>query len=185
MFDRNLPTAEEEMYFVTLKVSDVIHGNERIPDFFEHREYSDVFIKTLIYLIENNVLAVYGFVILSDQVHLIVSAPGNDIDKALVQLKRISATEILKLIGKKLNSGNEVETRKQAELRNIFTRFLNTDEMVFWGGNENLLPLPIIRKTSDIEAISGNVLFSHLADRERNYMQLGAQAFTKLMMETF
>lgn len=185
MPDRNLPTTEEEMYFVTLKLSEIIYENERISDFFQNREYSDVFIKSLIYLIEKSALVLYGFVILSDQIHLIVSAPDNGIDDAMTQLKKISATQILRTIGKKLNNGDKVETRKHADLRNVFNRFLNTDEMVFWGGNENLLPLPINRKVSDIEAISGDVLFRHLADNERNYMQLGASAFTKLMLKAF
>lgn len=184
MSDRNLSTAEHEMYFVTLKVSVAIHENERNPDFFEHREFSDAFIKSLIYMIEKNALVLYGFVILSDQIHLIVSTENN-IDDAIAQLKRISATEILRLISKKLNTSGEVKLRNHADLRNIFSRFLNNDVMVFWGGNGNLLPLPVNRRLSDIEAISGDVLFSHLADSERNYLQLGAVAFTKLMMETF
>jgi REP element-mobilizing transposase RayT len=185
MSDRNLSTAEHEMYFVTLKVSVAIHENERNPDFFEQREFSDAFIKSLIYMIEKSALVLYGFVILSDQIHMIVSTSDNKIDDAIAQLKRISATEILRLISKKLNTSDEVKLRNHADLRNIFSRFLNDDVMVFWGGNGNLLPLPVNRRLSDIEAISGDVLFSHLADSERNYLQLGAVAFTKLMMETF
>lgn len=185
MSDRNLSAAEEEMYFVTLKVSDVIYDNERIPDFFEQREFSDAFIKSLIFMIERNALVLYGFVILSNQIHLIVSAPDNNIDDAMTQLKKISATEILRLISKEINTTDEVKLRNHKDLRNIFSRFLNADVMVFWGGNENLLPLPVNRRLSDIEAISGDVLFSHLADSERNYLQLGAVAFTKLMLETY
>jgi len=182
--ERNVSTNTNKMYFVTLKGSRILHENEWPINFLGIREYSDIFIKSLIYLIEKNDLKLYGFVILSDQIHLIVSSPDEDIYGRIEALKKISAREILRSIGRKLNAKDNDGSRKYVELRNIFNRFLNTDESVFWGGNEKLLPLPFYQNMNQIESITSNQLILHLASNDRNYLQLGASAFTRLMMET-
>jgi REP element-mobilizing transposase RayT len=171
------------MYFATLKGSRIIHENEWPINFLSIREYSDIFVKSLIYLIEKCKLKLYGFVILSDQIHLIVSSPDDDIHEKIEILKKTSAREILRFIGKKLNAVDDDKSRKYIELRNIFNRFLNTDESVFWGGNEKLLPLRTFHNPADFQPITSDQLVQHLTDKSRNYLQLGANAFTRLMME--
>lgn len=183
MTSQNISTIRDEMFFVTLKASRDIYENEFLADIFEKREYSDVFVKTLIYLIEKCQLSLYGFVILSDQIHLIVSSPYDDILEKTEKLKRMSAGEILKLISRKLNDMDDHKSRQQVELRKIFGDFINSGSSVFWGKNEKFLPLKRPIDQNDIHTISSEVLLGHLADDQRNYLQLGANAFTKLMME--
>lgn len=175
---------KDELFFVTLKTSREINQNSATTKLFDHKEYSDIFVKALIYLIERCSLNLYGFVILSDQIHLIVDSPENDMHEKIEKLKRVSAREILQLIGKKLIAMDEPVSRKNMELRKLFGKYLNTDESIFWAQNEVFLPIQRLGISKEIYTISSSTLMEHLVDSKRNYLQLGASAFTKLMMET-
>ena len=177
-------THTQLLSFVTIKVACGLSKTEVSYGIFDHREFCDQFIRSIIYCIENTNLQVYGFVIISDQIHLIVSSEGCKISEKLCVLKKISAREIIIQVGKKLNGLDADQSRNHKELRWFFNRFLNSDESSFWQKDDRFLELNIKDKDMKIEPISSSILTDHLADRERNYMQLGANAFTKLMMET-
>lgn len=174
----------EEIFFVTLKISREINQNETKMKIFDHKEYCDLFVKALICLIDKFSLQLYGFVILSDQIHLIVDSPEKDMPEKIEKLKRVSAREILLLIGKKLSAMDEPRSREHVALRKLFGRYLNTDESIFWSHNDIFLPIQRLGVGREISTISSRALMEHLTDSNRNYLQLGANAFTKLMMET-
>ncbi len=184
MTDPDSTTTKDEMYFITLKTSHDIRNNDILVNLFDQREYSDIIVKTLIYLIERFKLNLYGFVILSDQIHLIFGTSDEDLHEKIEILKRISAREIMLLIGKKLSNMDESKSRKHTELRKVFGSYLNEDESIFWGKNEKFLQLQKHFNQREIQPITSEVLIAHLCDENRNYLQLGADAFTKLMMNT-
>lgn len=184
MTNHRIPTFSDERYFVTLKTSKAINQNDSLANTFDQREYSDVFVKTLIYLIDRCDLQLFGFVILSDQIHLIISSSADTVHEKIEKLKRVSAREIFISVGKKLSAMDAAKGRKEVELRKVFSEYLNKDESVFWGKNELFLPIQRYHFHNEIAPISSKELFVHLADEKRNYLQLGASAFTKLMIDT-
>ena len=97
-------TDKDELFFVTLKTSREINQSSATAKVFDHKEYCDLFVKALIYMIDRCSLQLYGFVILSDQIHLIVDSPENDMHEKIEKLKRVTAREILQLVGKKLSA---------------------------------------------------------------------------------
>jgi len=176
--------SRDKMFFITLKISREMHENEILSNIFDHREYSDILVKGLIYLIDRCHVNLYGFVILSDQIHLIVSSSDDEMHNKIEKLKSISARGILVAIGKKLGQMEDAKSRKHAALRKLFGSYLNKDESIFWGKNEKFLPIQRYHLHNEIIPISSDELLAHLSDDRRNYLQLGASAFTKLMINT-
>jgi len=182
MSNSNKPTIGEKLYFVTLKLSKELRASKPLSELFDTREYCDEFVKSLIYFIDKKQLKVYGFVILSDQIHLIVDSNLELINEKMHKLKSKCAKATLRLMGKNLNSMDEKNSRKQKALRKIFSSFLNSDESVFWQKNNRPVELRI--KDKNIMPITGDTLIAHLMKKDRNYLQIGADAFTRLMLET-
>lgn len=153
-----------------------------MAEIFDKRKYSDEFIKSLLFSIDSRQMEVYGFVILSDQIHLIVSIGHGEILDNINKLKCRCAKETLRLMGKNLNSMDETDNRKQMALRKVFNSFLNSDESIFWQKNNRPVKLHI--KDNNIFPITSDMLLNHLMKKDRNYLQISADAFTKLMLET-
>lgn len=86
-------------------------------------------------------------------------------------------------MGKNLNSMDDQDNRKQQSLRKIFTIFLNEDESVFWNTDDSYINLNLKENMEKILPITSNMIISYLSDKNRNYLHLGASAFTKIMME--
>ena len=177
-------TPTQKLSFVTLKVAGVIGNSDTPYGIFNHREFCDQFIKSIIFCIDNFDFQLYGFVIVSDQIHMIVSAVKTNISDKIGKLKNISSREIIIQIGKKLNTMDHSQSKEQKELRRFFNQFINSDETLFWQNDENYLELKLKNRELKIEPITSIMLIGHLSDAKRNYMQLGANAFTKLMIET-
>ncbi len=184
MLEPSESTHTQVLNFVTIKVARGFSKTEVPYGIFDHREFCDQFIKSIIFCIENINLQLYGFVIISDQIHLIVSSPEHKVSEKINELKTVSAREIITLMGKKLNTLDKNQSRNQKELRWFFNYFLNTEETSFWHIDDKYLELKIKNKGKVIEPITSRILIAHLADNKRNYLQLGANAFTKLMMDT-
>ena len=184
MTSTNYIDDKDNMFFITLKISREIQDHEVLSNIFDNRENSDILVKGLIYLIDRCKVNLYGFVILSDQIHLIVGSSDDEMHDKIEKLKRISAREILIEIGKKLSEMDELRSRKHSSLRKVFGSYLNKDESVFWGKNEKFLPIQRYHLHSNVIPITSDELLAHLSDDKRNYLQLGANAFTKVMIET-
>ena len=167
---------------VTFKISNEFLGNETISELFENRDYCDQFIRSLIYFIHNKKLKLFGFVILSNQIHLIINCECCEQDSVILDMKKYSAKETLSLMGKTLNAMDQVDTKKHKDLRKAFNRFLNEDESVLWQKKHNPILLNI-EWDQKLSPISSDVLESHLNDEDRNYLHVGANAFTKLMLD--
>ncbi|NJN26020.1 MAG: hypothetical protein HC819_08635 [Cyclobacteriaceae bacterium] len=61
---------------------------------------------------------------------------------------------------------------------------INSEITSFWRNDEKLMELKLKNSDASVQPISVNTLISYLTDNNRNYLKLGANAFTKLMMET-
>ena len=127
------------MYFVELKVAKEVFKNESQFKLFDKKEYCDEFIKTLIHSVEKSALNLFGFVILSNQIHLIVNSPNGNLSQKIYELKMLSVKRIALCLGKKLSSFDHIKNREQKDFRRFFGRFLNSDESSFWQKEKNIL----------------------------------------------
>jgi REP element-mobilizing transposase RayT len=179
-----ISSENKALYFATLKLAVGMHPNGLENEFFNKREYCDEFIKTLIYCIETRGLTLYGFVILSNQVHLIVNAENGNVNKTIEDLKVLSSNEVIMHLKKKID-GNTISGKKDMiEFRRFFSLYLNNHDAQIWQKEIHLTELELKSPDKIPSIIGTDILVAHLADRKRNYLQVGATAFTKLMMET-
>ena len=92
---------QEKQYFVSFAVVYWINV-------FTRNEYKDIFLDCVKYCQYNKGLEVYGWVIMSNHVHLIIGSTGMKMEDVLRDLKRVSSRRIIKAIG-----NNPEESRKQ------------------------------------------------------------------------
>lgn len=184
MHDSDKLTLDKNLCFVSLNLSKDFKKSEPLAELFDKREYCDEFIKSLIYFIDKEDLQVFGFLVLTDHINLILDCESTEIPLIIQKLKERSAKETLLLMGKNLNLMDERDNRKQQFLRKIFNNFLNNDESVFWHPNDSYIKLKINEELTNLRPITSKILISHLQDQNRNYLQLGATAFTNIMMQT-
>lgn len=170
------------VYFFTLKLLGRFISNDF--ELFEKKDFCDEIIKALIYFIENRGLKLFGFVLLSNQLHLIIEAGKYPLLKEVNAFKKYSSNEIFVAIGKKLASSNYKDNRDEKELRRTFNMLLNTNNNCLWKEDDTFIKLPIRSNLTDITQIEKDELLIHLTDCKKNYRQLGAYAFTKVMMKS-
>ena len=151
---------------------------------FDYRCFCDQFIRSLIQCQDLLDMQLYGFVLLSNQVHLILEAAQEDVHSIAAALKERSSKEILQSIRKSLDEASDKKDQGYLHLRKIFSCYLNMAQPVLWKSDTKYLELSVHRNGSSLEPINQDVLHQHLANEERNYLQLGAKSFTNLMMKT-
>lgn len=169
-----------KIFFTTLSLSREVATLTRQHELLTQKPIADLMIKCLIFMIEKYGLKLYGFVILADQMHLVLSIPEGREKEMMIQLKSVSSEQILyNLARQKRNAslvGSETTERFPDQLFS-----LKPD--AFWTGTGDLLPLQFLRKPAKLEEITSKLLLEYLADSTRNYMHLGVSAFTSLMLE--
>ena len=101
-------------YFVTNKVVDWV-------DVFTRKRYKDIIINSLNYCIEQKGLRIFGYVVMSNHLHMIIKSETGKLSDTLRDYKRFTATAIIESIR------NEPESRKEWMLH----RFE-------WNGKRNL-----------------------------------------------
>jgi REP element-mobilizing transposase RayT len=67
-------------------------------DIFTRRIYTDIIIDSLNYCVENKSLIIYGYVIMSNHVHLLVQAKEEDLSDVLRDFKKFTSKTIIKTI---------------------------------------------------------------------------------------
>ena len=174
--------ARNKFNLVTLKLSKKIAGEEYQNMLFQDRHYCDAIIDSLIHCIDHNMFTLYGFVFLADQIHLIMTGDEDRFCDRIEYLKMKSAGEVFRVMAKRLNPSEENQDRDRQMERKIFNTYLNSDESVLWEQHTNPIVLNI--SNQDIGAISNDLLISSLNNTKGNYLQLGAAAFTHVMLDS-
>ncbi len=84
-------TNQAASYYLTLQVIDWI-------DIFTRKIYCDIIIESLDYCRKNKRLELWAYVIMSNHIHMIVSAKNENLSDVLRDFKRHTGTKILKTI---------------------------------------------------------------------------------------
>jgi len=91
---------QSKAHFITATVVDWI-------DIFTRKIYRDIIIESLKYSIEHKGLIVYGYVIMSNHIHLIIQAENENLSDVLRDIKKFTSKKILNIIQ------TEPESRKK------------------------------------------------------------------------
>ncbi|RST25979.1 REP-associated tyrosine transposase [Chryseobacterium lacus] len=91
---------QEKPHFVTITVVDWI-------DIFTRKAYRDIIINCLDFCIKNKGMLLYGYVIMSNHIHLIVQSKEGKLSELMRDFKKFTATQILKHLH------TEPESRKE------------------------------------------------------------------------
>lgn len=92
---------KEGIHFITFAVVEWV-------DVFTRREYKDILIESLKHCQKQRGLVIYSWCIMSNHVHLVVSAKQNDTSEILRDFKKFTAKEVIKAI-----SNHPGESRKE------------------------------------------------------------------------
>ena len=182
--DKKSELTDSWLYFFTLKVSGSIPISSDNKGIFDDRTFSDEFLMSLIQCIEQENMEIYGFVILPYQIHLILHPGNGELEKMISSLKSATAHRILHLAGKRMTSTEEVNSREQLWLKRLFSQYINTGVVSFWQTDGLTNAIKIKVRPNQLKPITGDMLREYLQGLEKNYMQLGAEAFTKLMLDS-
>ena len=110
-------------HFLTLQVIDWV-------DVFTRRIYRDIVLDSLTYCRQNKGLELYGYVIMSNHVHIMVRAKQENLPDVVRDLKKFTATRIIKEI-----TSSEVESRKDWMLKRFefaAQRHVRNSNHQFW-----------------------------------------------------
>lgn len=91
---------QEKPHFITCTIVDWI-------DVFTRKNYRDVIIECLKFCIANKGMIVYGYVIMSNHIHLIVQSKDGKLSELVRDFKKFTAREVLNLLK------NEPESRRE------------------------------------------------------------------------
>ncbi|MDZ7606624.1 MAG: hypothetical protein U5K79_13785 [Cyclobacteriaceae bacterium] len=184
MTDTKLSPPDSSLYFISLKVAGTSTAASNNTGVFDDRSFSDEILSSLIYCIDHEKLELFGFLILSTQVYLIISPGEKELEKTIEAIKSATARRILHLAGKKMTTSGKGKTGEQLWLRRYFSQFINTGVTSFWQNDvlSNALRLKVDR--SQLNPLTTQILRENLDSPTSNYLHLGAEAFTKLMLDS-
>ncbi|MGB0807143.1 MAG: REP-associated tyrosine transposase [Salibacteraceae bacterium] len=82
---------QDQLYFLTFQIVEWV-------DIFTRKENRDIVIENLKYCNENKGLEIYGYVIMSNHIHLLLRSDSNELSKTIKEFKSYTAKQILKSI---------------------------------------------------------------------------------------
>jgi len=156
-------TDQQGIHFVTATVVQWI-------DVFTRKDYKDIVIDSLKHCQREKGLCVYGWVIISNHLHMIVSCKeGFDLSNVLRDFKKFTSTQIVNAI-----ENNPKESRKNW----LLWLLKNKEEITFWQpGNhpEEIRTMDFFRQK--LNYIHNNPVRAGIVDKEEEYLYSSARDF--------
>ena len=155
------------LYFLTFTIVDWV-------DVFTRKVYRDIVIDSLRFCIAEKELEVYGFVIMSNHVHIIARSRCGKLSDTIRDFKKFTANSILNVIH------NEPESRKEWMLHrfkwNAGQQERNSVHQVWMHGShaEEITTQPFFRQKLDY--IHNNPVTAGWVEREEDYLYSSAKA---------
>lgn len=117
---------QSKAHFITATVVDWI-------DIFSRKNYRDCLVESLSYCVKNKGMILYGYVIMTNHVHLIIQSDNSELSGLLRDFKKFTATRILYLLQ------NSPESRREWILerfhKSTFSHNRNKNYQVWQYGN--------------------------------------------------
>lgn len=145
-------------------------------DVFSRKEYKDIFIKSLQYCQAQKGLVIYAWCIMSNHVHLIISAKQNNISDVLGDFKKYTSKQIIKTIIE-----HPAESRKEWMI-NIFksagnANSRNTDYQFWQQDNQPKIILTPSFASQKLNYIHNNPVESGIVEKAEEYIYSSAKDY--------
>lgn len=160
---------KEGIHFITFAVVEWV-------DVFTRREYRDIVVESLSHCQQHKGLQVHSWCLMSNHVHLIVSARNNDTSNILRDFKKFTAKEIIKAIN------NHAGESRRGWMLDIFKQLgeqnsRNTTYQ-FWRQDNHPMELFSARFTSQkLEYIHNNPVEAGIVLRAEDYVYSSARDY--------
>ena len=113
---------QDRLHFVTLQVVELV-------DIFTRQKYRDIIIDALNYCSRHKVLEIYGYVIMSNHIHLLARRGNENLSGTLRDFKSFTSKEILKAV----DEGPESRIKWMlAIFKNAAIRHKRNSDYQFW-----------------------------------------------------
>lgn len=146
---------QEGQYFITCTVHQWI-------DVFTREIYKEILIGSISYCQKNKGLQVYGWVLMSNHVHMIVSSNQNKLSDIIRDFKKYTATKIVAAIAKNAN-----ESRKNW----LLWLLIKENEISFWQDGyhgEEIFTQPFFE--TKLNYIHQNPVKDGIVEKEEEYL---------------
>ena len=162
---------QEKPYFVSFATVNWI-------DVFTRRIYKDILVESINYCIEEKGLIVYGWCIMTNHVHMIISTEGDELQNIMRDLKSYSAKKILRAMEE-----NPQESRKEWVLwmfKRAGKRNTNNTKYQFWQQHNQPIVLsnPIIFEQK-LNYIHNNPIESGFVESPEDYLYSSAKDYSE------
>ena len=165
---------QSALHFITIQVV-------RWIDVFTRKKYRDIFIESLKYCQQEKKLEIYGYVIMSNHIHLILRSGIDDLSGTLRDLKKYTSKQIVKEIDSK------IESRRQWMLK-LFEfeakKRKNVDNRQLWTHENHAMQLYsndfIIEK---LDYIHNNPVRAGIVENTEDYLYSSARNYAGLSSE--
>lgn len=128
---------QEKPHFITCTVVDWI-------DVFSRKSYRDIVIDCFRYCIENKGMVLYGYVIMSNHIHLIVQSKEGKLSDLIRDFKKFTAKNILEAIKEKPESRREWMLERFAKATESHSRNKNYQFWQYGNHAEEIYTLPFL-----------------------------------------
>jgi len=162
-------TDQGAMYFITFAVVSWV-------DVFTRREYSDLVIESLKHCQENKGLVIYGWCIMTNHLHMIISAKENNISSVLGEFKKFTSKKIINSI-----LTNQIESRKEWMIK-IFKEAgelnsRNTNYQFWQQDNEPKIIFTPQFGSQKLEYIHNNPVEAGIVEKAEEYIYSSARDY--------
>lgn len=162
---------QSALYYLTLQVVDWI-------DIFTRQIYRDIVIDSLKYCHQNKGLQVFGYVIMSNHIHLIANSPDGHLSETLRDFKKFTARNIINTI----INGNE--SRREWMLNRFefnAKRHSRNEKYQFWTHENHA----VILYSNDfiqekLEYLHNNPVRAGIVEKPEYYLYSSAQNYADL-----
>jgi len=161
------------MYFLTFSVVDWV-------DVFSRKIYRDILLDSLKYCISEKQLAVYGFVIMSNHMHVILRSENEKLSNIIRDFKKFTAQKILAMIQ------SEPESRKEWLLHRFAwnaTQHARNSVYQFWTHENHAVEITSRRFFDQkLNYIHENPVRAGIVERAEDYIYSSAKSLTENKM---
>jgi len=159
---------QEKVHFITATVVDWV-------DVFTRKSYKDVFIESLEFCIQKKGMILYGYVIMSNHIHLIVQSDNGKLSDLLRDFKKFTASSILEKIQSEPESRREWMLERFKKATKTHNRNKNYQFWQYGNHAEEIYSVKFMR--SKLDYIHLNPVKTDVVENMEHYMYSSARNY--------
>lgn len=159
---------QEKPHFITCTVVDWI-------DVFSRKAYRDIVIDCFRYCIENKGMVLYGYVIMSNHIHLIIQSKEGKLSDLIRDFKKFTAKNIIEAIKQNPESRREWMLERFAKATESHSRNKNYQLWQYGNHAEEIYTLPFL--WDKLHYIHFNPIRAGIVEKAQDYLYSSASNY--------